>query len=292
MELIMPRAAGGPAVPGAPAPGGAWRLVSSPWREHHPTVIEYFRSESLADGYDECFSATELFRYDAEFLAGEFPRPGRLLDLGCGTGRHLADFAARGWQVTGVDLSEPMLSRAAAKLRERELSGRLYRADLLDLSFLPAGAFDAVICMFSTLGMIASPEMRQRALVQAARCLTGGGRLALHVHNRLHLLRWAWGRRELAQAFVRRLAAGDPFGDCLMRNYRGTQDLYLHTFTLGEVLGLVRRAGLSVRRAVLLNERRDGEARGLFNRLTANGFIIAAEKRPATKEDTRGRERL
>jgi SAM-dependent methyltransferase len=263
------------------APGGPWQLVSGPCRLHHPTVLDYFQSEPLAEGYDEHFRDNELFRYDAQFLEGVLGRPGRLLDLGCGTGRHLEHFARLGWEVTGVDLSEPMLARAAARLGGLSRSRwELIRADLLDLSFLPAGSFDAVICMFSTLGMLSSAETRQRAVCQAARCLAPGARLAIHVHNRLHFLRWASGRRELAEAFIRRLSGGTPFGDCVMRGYRGIQDLYLHTFTLGELSGLVRRAGLRTVRALLLNEARNGEARGLFNRLTANGFLLAAEKRP------------
>ena len=266
---------------GRPAPGGPWQLVSGPYRLHHPTVLEYFQSEPLADGYDEHFRDSELFRYDARFLEEVLGRPGRLLDLGCGTGRHLAHFARLGWEVTGVDLSEPMLAKAAERLRGLPPSRwALFRADLLDLSFLPSSSFDAAICMFSTLGMLSSAELRQRAVCQAARCLAPGGRLGLHVHNRLHFLRWASGRRELGEAFVRRLAGGAPFGDCIMRGYRGIQDLYLHTFTLGELSGLVRRAGLRTVRAQLLNEARNGEARGLFNRLTANGFLLAAEKRP------------
>ncbi|HOX08496.1 MAG TPA: methyltransferase domain-containing protein [Planctomycetota bacterium] len=279
-----PAGPGDSAPPGHSAPGGPWRLVSGPHQLHHPTVLDYFRSEPLADGYDDHFRDNELFRCDVAFAEETLGPPGRLLDLGCGTGRHLEHFARRGWQVTGVDLSEPMLGRAAAKLgRLARARWELYRADLLDLSFLPAGSFQAVICMFSTLGMLEGAELRQRALCQAARCLAPGGRLVLHVHNRLHFLRWAAGRRELAEAFIRRLAGGAPFGDCVMRNYRGIQDLYLHTFTLGELAGLVRRAGLRVVRAVPLNEARNAEARGLINRLTANGFLLAAEKRPGRK---------
>ena len=85
-------------------------------------------------------------------------------------------------------------------------------------------------------------------------------------------------RRELFESFVRRLGGGRPVGDCVMRNYRGEVDLYLHNFTLGELAALVRRAGLKIIKAVPLNERRNGEARGLFNRIVANGFLIAARK--------------
>jgi SAM-dependent methyltransferase len=269
---------------GQAAPGGPWRLVSGPCQHHHPTVVDYFRSQPLADGYDEHFRETALFRYDLDFIEENAGQPGRMLDLGCGTGRHLEHFARRGWQVVGVDLSEPMLQRAAAKLGRLDPGGwQLYRADILDLGFLPAESFQVVICMFSTLGMFSAPELRLRAVCQAARCLAPGGTLVAHVHNRLHFLRWAAGRRELAEAFIRRLAGGAPFGDCVMRNYRGIQDLYLHTFTLGELAGLVRHAGLKVVRAVPLNEARDGEARGLLNRLTSNGLLLAARKRPAQK---------
>jgi SAM-dependent methyltransferase len=242
-------------------------------------VLAYIANEPLATGYDGYFRDNELFEYDKRFLDGALPAGGRLLDLGCGTGRHLEHFARQGWQVAGVDLSEPMLREASRRLSAAGLDARLYRADLLDLSFLQPGSFDAVICMFSTLGMIQRPELRQRALCEAARCLRPGGVCAVHVHNRLHFLRWAGGRRQLVDMFVRRLGGGAPMGDCIMRNYRGQLDLYLHCFTLGELLSLMRRAGLRTVRAVPLNERRNGEARGLLERLAANGFMVAAARR-------------
>jgi SAM-dependent methyltransferase len=263
---------------GEPAPGGSWRLVSGPHRDHHPSLRQYVVSESLASNYDRHFRDNLLFGYDLRFLGEVLPARGRLLDLGCGTGRHLEHFARAGWRAVGVDLSEPMLREAAAKLSAAGLRAELYRADILDLSFLPAGCFHAAICMFSTLGMIREPELRQRAVCEAARRLAPGGVFAAHVHNRLHFLRWIEGRRDLFDAFVRRLGGGQPVGDCVMRGYRGEIDLYLHNFTLGELLALVRRAGLKVIRTVPLNERRDAEARGLFNRIMANGFMVAARK--------------
>ncbi len=266
-------------LPGEPAPGGEWRLVSSPHQEHHPSFYQYVASETLARKYDDHFRNNALFEYDKAFLHEVLPGGGSLLDLGCGTGRHMEHFAREGWRVTGVDLSEPMLQEAASKLAKVQPGAGLYRADILDLSFLEPNSFDAVICMFSTLGMIREPDLRQRAICEAAKCLKRGGVFAAHVHNRLHFLRWIEGRRDLFDAFVRRLGGGQPVGDCVMSNYRGEVDLYLHNFTLGELLGLVRRSGLKIIRTVPLNERRNEEARGLFNRIMANGFIVAAEKR-------------
>jgi SAM-dependent methyltransferase len=270
-------AAGG--SPGEPAPGGAWRLVSGPHSDHHSSFYEYIRSESLAERYDAHFRDNRLFEYDKRFLEEVLPAPGRLLDLGCGTGRHLEHFASRGWRVAGVDLSEPMLRVAARKLAAAGLDAELYRADILDLSFVPAGCCDAAICMFSTLGMIRDLELRRRAVREAARCLRPGGVFAAHVHNRMHFLRWMEGRRDLFEAFVRRLAGGRALGDCIMRGYRGELDLYLHNFTAGELAALVRGAGLEIIKLVPLNEQRDGEARGMLQRIAAHGFLIAAARR-------------
>ena len=68
--------------PGEPAPGGNWRLVSGPHRDHHPSLLEYVSSETLASRYDAHFSETELFEYDQEFLNEVLPAQGRMPLLG------------------------------------------------------------------------------------------------------------------------------------------------------------------------------------------------------------------
>lgn len=59
----------------------------------------------------------EWTQSEADFLAAELDRvkPGPVLDLPCGTGRHAAALAARGFQVTGVDLSIESIEQARAR---------------------------------------------------------------------------------------------------------------------------------------------------------------------------------
>ncbi len=75
-----------------------------------------------------------------------------ILDLGCGTGNHAIPLVKRGYQVTGIDLSESMLEHARTKIRnikEKKLL-KLIKGDVR--SFKVAQDFDAAIMMFAVLG--------------------------------------------------------------------------------------------------------------------------------------------
>lgn len=109
----------------------------------------------------------------------------RVLDLGCGEGRHvIAAHALDGVDAVGVDLSLDDLGTCAQRLREfaGETGGdapalfALLAADALRLPF-PADSFDAVICS-EVLEHI--PDWRG-ALDEIARVLRPGGRLCVSV---------------------------------------------------------------------------------------------------------------
>lgn len=70
---------------------------------------------------------------------------GRLLDVGCGEGRHAIAAARLGFRVTAVDYEPLALKRAKRFARKRGVAGIRFRgADALDLPF-PAAAFDVVL---------------------------------------------------------------------------------------------------------------------------------------------------
>lgn len=77
----------------------------------------------------------------------------KLLDLGCGTGEHLALYAARGAEfVAGLDLSEAMLAEAQSnltKFSENVPHFALYRLSMTDLAQLPEHHFDVVTSSFA-----------------------------------------------------------------------------------------------------------------------------------------------
>ena len=103
------------------------------------------RYDGMADWYDEtvaAYSATAtplLLR-----LVGT--GPGTCLDVGCGTGAHLAALAGAGWSVVGVDASADQLR--VARHRSGSLGRALVQGDAAELPFADA-ALDLVVSAFT-----------------------------------------------------------------------------------------------------------------------------------------------
>lgn len=69
----------------------------------------------------------------------------RILDAGCGTGRHALELTERGMYVVGVDFSAAMLAQARAKAAQRGLEVEWVEADLTEWS--RPGGFEAAVCL-------------------------------------------------------------------------------------------------------------------------------------------------
>lgn len=69
----------------------------------------------------------------------------RLLDVGCGTGRHAVELAKRGLEVTGVDVSTGMLEVARAKAAEAGVLVEFIEADAT--TWRASDLYDAAICL-------------------------------------------------------------------------------------------------------------------------------------------------
>jgi SAM-dependent methyltransferase len=75
----------------------------------------------------------------------------RVLDLCCGDGRHAVPLQRRGFRVTGLDASAPLLARAARRASAVGVRPWLIRADARSTP-LRSGAFDAAVLLFNSLG--------------------------------------------------------------------------------------------------------------------------------------------
>lgn len=200
----------------------------------NPALWEYAHTPRLAHEEDEYFDASPLFVADAEALDARFTTPGRLVDLGCGAGRHAIQFARRGFPVVAVDLAPEMLRVVGAKADRLGLAVGRVRANLCRLECFPDGSFDYALSMFSTLGMVRGADARRRALAEVHRILRPGGRLALHAHNLWLNLGDPQGRRWLVGQIGKILRGDRDAGDRKM-TYRGVPGMEVHLYRWGEL---------------------------------------------------------
>lgn len=135
--------------------------------------------------YDIAFQATT--QREADFIEAACRKycpfaVRRFLEPACGSGRLTAELAARGYQVTGFDLSQPALSYLRRRLARRLLHAETFEAEMSD--FRLSRAFDAAYCTVNTFRHLLTEQAARSHL----RCISGGLRPGGIYVLGLHLL--------------------------------------------------------------------------------------------------------
>jgi len=123
---------------------------------------------------------------ECDFIEREigYDKATRILDIGCGTGRHSIELAMRGYPVVGIDLSESLLKRAKEKASERNLQIVFQKQDARQLPFLNEFTLVLMICE-GAFPLMETDEMNFQILQNAANALLAKGKLILTTLNGL-----------------------------------------------------------------------------------------------------------
>ncbi len=140
------------------------------WYDHPQYFDMVFRDETAAEVrfFEQAFD---------RFVDGKVRR---LLEPGCGSGRLIAEMAGRGYDVTGLDLSQPMLKYLRRRLDRRGLSGNLVCGDMTSMHF--DRPFDSVFCTFNTFRHLIAQSDAIAHLRSVADNLRSGGIYLLGFH--------------------------------------------------------------------------------------------------------------
>jgi len=232
--------------------------------DHPDRPVHWF--ESVADHLGEAYlrySFTKGTENEVAFLVDELGlRSGdRVLDVGCGPGRHAHALGLRGIEVHGVDISQSFVELAEI---DAPAGVTFERGDARALAF--SSEFDAVISLcqgafglasggphldrpsgpVTSAGLVATrdPDPDARVLDGMARALRPGGRLAVSAFSAYFQVRWLEETDSFdADAGVNheRTALRSPLGE------EATHDLWTTCFTPRELRLLAARSGLEVR---------------------------------------------
>jgi len=108
----------------------------------------------------------------------------KILDVGCGTGRHAIELTTRGYSVTGIDLSETQLKRAKDKSESKNLKIDFQQQDARNLSF--NNEFDiAIMLCEGGFPLMETDEMNFEILKSVTKSLNSHGKFIFTTLNGL-----------------------------------------------------------------------------------------------------------
>ncbi len=229
--------------------------------EQKKNVDSYFsRSESwqgglYGTGSDYFARAVQRrFEYSMQMIEALFlPAGSKVLDIGCGSGIYVERLSKMGFDVTGIDLTEEMLTATRNRLG---LSGNespgvhLYKGDVEHIP-QPDNEFDLVICI-GVLGYLLSDE---KAQTEIRRVLKPGAPLLLNVRNAYCLTDIDFPFRQRLKSLLRRKGANPHQSACpdyaFPAEWIAKERQYSYkAYKLGKYERLMTKAGFQFRHAI------------------------------------------
>jgi SAM-dependent methyltransferase len=177
----------------APAPGPPQHPLIPPGATWAEALSQRPRKKRLKPWFEEVFDedylrtlpfmTPEQTLREVAFIrqALKPPTEGQVLDVACGYGRHAIELGQGGLRVTGIDLSLPLLIRAADESQRRALSVNFVHADMREMAF--DSQFDGAYCFLSSFGYF-DEETNLKVATSICRALRPGGRFLLDTVNR------------------------------------------------------------------------------------------------------------
>ena len=141
--------------------------------------------ENYAQKYDkECFVQGTLGECDFIEQELDYDKNLKIIDIGCGTGRHSIELSKRGYRIVGIDLSESQLARAKEKAKQLNLKIDFRQHDARNLPF--EGEFDVAIMLCEgAFPLMETDEMNFEILKSATKALKDKGKLIFTTLNGL-----------------------------------------------------------------------------------------------------------
>ena len=141
--------------------------------------------QDYTEKYDnESFTSGTIGEVDFIESEAGFDKNRKILDIGCGTGRHSIELARRGFKVTGIDLSESMINKARSNAKKENLKIDFHIKDARNFSLNESFDLAIMICE-GAFPLMETDEMNYSILYNAFSSLKPEGKLIFTTLNGL-----------------------------------------------------------------------------------------------------------
>lgn len=230
----------------------------------------------------------QIYRLDPEatrrevdaILAMSAAKPrASVLDLCCGVGRHAVEFARRGFEVAGLDISPIFLDMGRQKAAQAGVEVTWVEGDMRDIPF--EDRFDLVVDLFGAWGYFDTDTENEQVFGSVARALRKGGRFVLDFFNHDWIIRHfqpcAWWEAGGLHCLERRhfdIYTGRHETTLVIIDESGNRrevNMSVRGYTFVEIKAMLERAGFHVLEAYGDYDRRP------FSLETPRLIIVAAK---------------
>jgi len=179
------------------------------WEDFRSVLFHKDRMRSTSEQVDKIVEILDLNVGD------------KILDLCCGVGRHTLEFARRGYEVTGVDLTERYIEGGEKKAKKEGLDVEFVKSDMRD--FKRENTYDAAINFFSSFGYFIDEKDNLKVIENVHSSLKNSGKFLLDV----------MGKKVMAREFTQKAEGRLDDGYFIEERYiKGDWDLLENRWTL------------------------------------------------------------
>ncbi|MDR3611769.1 MAG: class I SAM-dependent methyltransferase [Ignavibacteriaceae bacterium] len=213
---------------------------------------EWFNSKEYLEVYQHRNESDAKLLFELIEKHAKIPERGKVLDLACGSGRHSILFARKGFEVTGIDLSENLLRIAETSARKEKLGIEFIKADLRHIEAIEK--YDLVVNLFTSFGYFNNDYENFSIFKSASGFLKPGGYFVFDFLNSVfvekNLVRESKEVKSHENIIQRRRIEGDRvIKDIIIQHNGSTKTFYesVKMYREQELKEAIRENGLAIK---------------------------------------------